>query len=398
MSSVSVARRDELPLIVIAYASFFVLGFPGAILGVLTPAIRDSFVVSLDTIGQYFLAFSIGYIVASSLTGRLIAHFNTGLLLIASCLLTTAALAGIALSSSWTVFFVFSIMLGATSAVQDAGMNIVFAARFNARLMNWLHASFGLGAMTAPLLATTLLQSNMDWRVGYWVIAGLYLAVVVAFIFTRDRWEIPHSSETAQTVRDVSLTQTLRLPFVWMGIALFMLLAGIEAGIGQWSPSLLTEGRGIDAVTAGYWTTAYWASFTVGRIFFGAVDLKLSAQALVRAVALACLGGMLLLWWSPAGILDLVALLVIGFSIAPMFATLITHTQNTLGDNHGSNAIGIQMAAASLGIGTIPWLAGVAAASLGLNIVPPFFLVAAVLLLVLVLFLDRVGIAKVKSG
>ncbi len=396
MSSVSVVRRDELPLIVIAYASFFVLGFPGAILGVLTPAIRDTFSISLDTVGQYFLAFSAGYIIASSLTGRLIAHFKTGTLLVMSCLLTAGALAGIALSSSWAIFFAFAILLGASSAIQDAGLNIVFAARFNARLMNWLHAAFGLGAMTAPLLATTLLQSSVDWRIGYGIIVFLYLAVVVAFFLTRDHWEIPHSTETANAVRGSSLAQTLRLPFVWMGIALFFMLAGIEAGVGQWAPSLLGEGRGIDAATAGYWTTAYWASFTVGRIFFGAVDLRLSAQALVRAVGVACIGGLLLLWWSPVDVLDLVALLIIGFSIAPMFATLITHTQNTLGDPHGSNAIGIQMAAASFGIGVIPWVVGVAANALGLETVPPFFLVFAVLLLIVILFIDRVGKVKDK--
>jgi fucose permease len=387
MSTASLARRDDLPLVAIAYASFFALGFPGAILGVMTKPIRDGLGLSLETIGQYFITYSIGYIIASALTGRLIAHFRSGMLLVGSCLITTVALAGMALAPSWTIILVFSFVLGASNAVQDAGLNIVFAARFNARLMNWLHASFGLGAMTAPLVATLLLQSGADWRAGYWVITALYGVVVLLFIFTIDRWEIPRSTEAATHARSISLGQTMRLPFVWLGIGMFFILAGMEAATGQWAPSLLHEGRGIDEATAGFWTTAYWASFTVGRIFFGAVNLKVAPAVLVRTVALTTIGGVLLLWWSPSDILDLVGLLIIGFSIAPMFATLITHTQKTLGDQHGSNAIGIQMAAASCGVGLMPWLAGFSADALGLETVPPFLLAFMIVLVVLMVFM-----------
>jgi fucose permease len=315
-----------------------------------------------------------------------------------SCLLTAGALLGIATAPSWTAIVLFAGLLGAANAVQDAGMNIVFAARFNARLMNWLHASFGLGALLAPLLATWLLQAGIDWRFAYFGVVGLYLLVVLLFFLTIDRWTITRSREAAAAVRDSSLLRTLRLPFVWVGIGLFFIMAGLEAATGQWAPSLLSEGRGIDAVTAGYWTTAYWASFTIGRIFFGAVDFQLSAQALVRAMATLGIGGALLLWWSPADIFDLVALIIIGFALAPMFAVLVTHTQKTLGDRHGSNAIGIQMAAASLGVGTIPWVAGVAANAAGLDAIAMVVVALFVLLTLLVLFLGRVGRMFAASG
>jgi fucose permease len=77
---------------------------------------------------------------------------------------------------------------------------------------------------------------------------------------------------------------------------------------------------------------------------------------------------------------------------------LVTHTQKTLGDRHGSNAIGIQMAAASLGVGTIPWVAGVAANAAGLDAIAIVVVALFVLLTLLVLFLGRVGRMFAASG
>ena len=46
----------------------------------------------------------------------------------------------------------------------------------------------------------------------------------------------------------------------------------MEVGVGQWSATLLIEGRGINVETAGRWVGVYWGAFTVGRILFGLFD------------------------------------------------------------------------------------------------------------------------------
>ena len=50
---------------------------------------------------------------------------------------------------------------------------------------------------------------------------------------------------------------TLRLPVVWLGIAVFCLYTGIEAATGTWTYSLFTEARAIPASTAGMWVSMY---------------------------------------------------------------------------------------------------------------------------------------------
>jgi predicted MFS family arabinose efflux permease len=63
-------------------------------------------------------------------------------------------------------------------------------------------------------------------------------------------------------------------------------------------------------------------------------------------------------------------MVVFGFSISPLWAMLMLHTQRQLGPDHAPHAIGFQMAAASIGFGLVPGAAGVMAQHHGLESVP----------------------------
>jgi fucose permease len=79
-----------------------------------------------------------------------------------------------------------------------------------------------------------------------------------------------------------------------------------------------------------------------------------------------------------ADVVGFLGLALIGFSLAPLFPLLISHTPKRLGAAHAPNAIGFQVAAAGLGLSLVPGLAGVLAESLGLEIIGPFLLLASI--------------------
>jgi fucose permease len=162
---------------------------------------------------------------------------------------------------------------------------------------------------------------------------------------------------------------------------------------GQWSFSLFTESRRLGAAIAGIWISVYWGSFTVGRIFFGTTVHWIRPLALMRAcMAGAALGAAWLGWPPLAGAAPL-GLALFGFCIAPIFALMISGTQERLGPIHAPNAIGLQVAAAAVGVGILPGLAGVLAKNLGLEIIPLFLLVVTAAMMVLIEAIHRQRIA-----
>jgi hypothetical protein len=73
-----------------------------------------------------------------------------------------------------------------------------------------------------------------------------------------------------------------------------------------------------------------------------------------------------------------IVIAVYGFMLAPIWALMVTYLQERLGPLHGANAIGFVVAAAGLGIGILPGLAGVLAERSSLEVVPVILFVLAI--------------------
>ena len=370
---------------------FIALGLPGGVLGVAWPSIRDSFGVSLDAIGTLLLASTIGYLLSSFTSGRTLTRVGIGPFLMISSVVGGAGFLGYALAPAWWVMVLCGLLAGLGTGAVDAGLNTYFAANHGPTLMNWLHACFGIGATIGPALITVLSSAGYSWRWGYALIVLSEAVLAVCFAVTLSRWRLGRESaaqlmegrEGAVSAQPVRSVETLKLPAAWLGILLFVAFTGVEGSAGQWPYSLFTEARAVDPLVAGFWVSVYWGSLTVGRIFFGIVAARVPAVLLLRACTVGVVCGATLLWWNPADILAFLGLALMGFTLAPLFPLSISSTPGRVGAAHAANAIGFQVAAASLGIGILPGLAGVLAEASSLEVVGPFLLVTSVVTLLL---------------
>lgn len=364
------------PLIIIvtAYLMFMVLGFPDGMLGVAWPSMMADFAVQNAQMGTMLLAATIGFLITSFNTGRLIRWFGISTLLVGSSGVRAVGLLGIALAPQWLALVAAAFVFGVGSGAIDGGMNTFFAMRVRSpRLMNWLHASFGLGATIAPIMLTALFGLGIAWRWGYVIVALLQLAMGLVVFLRAGGWRMEAAeSETPIPAARRSTRATLARPIVWVNIAVFFFYAGIEVTAGNWSYSIFTGARGVAPEVAGLMTGLYWGSFTVGRIFFGIVANRFAVVPTIRAMAVTGIAAAALFWWNPVNWVGFAGLIILGFALAPVFPLLMTATPLRLGNADANNAIGFQVAAASFGIGVLPGLAGALADRVGLEIVGPF--------------------------
>jgi fucose permease len=89
------------------------------------------------------------------------------------------------------------------------------------------------------------------------------------------------------------------------------------------------------------------------------------------------------LWWNPAAWVNLLAVALIGFAVAPIFPALTSGTSARVGAHFAANTIGMQMAAAGLGVAAGPGLIGVIARQTSLEMVPVCLFVLFTVLLAL---------------
>lgn len=357
----------------IAFLAFVSLGLPDGVLGIAWPSIRRALDLPLSQLGALLAAAMAGYFASSFASGPVVLRIGLGRLLLWSSIAMVASSAAYALAPTFGVVTMGALVAGLGAGAIDAGINAFAATRFSARIVNWLHACYGIGATLGPLLMTGVLSLELSWRWGYGLI-GLALAGMAAcFAVTLDGWAMDSRPDGSRPRPEAvaSLADTLRHPRVGTGIALFFLYTGLEVAVGQWTYSLLTEGRGLTPGMAGVWTGTYWGGLTVGRIAAGAFASRLSAESLLRLAVLSAPLGALLVWAGGPGLGSLVGLVVLGCALAPIFPLLVAVTPMRVGQAYAAPAIGLQIAAAYLGTAAIPGGIGLVARWTGLESIGP---------------------------
>lgn len=387
----------------IAYAAFLSLGLFEGVIGVAWPSIRDEFSVGNESFGVLLIALTCGHATASFSSGWLISRLGIALPLMLSLALTSGGVMLQGSATGWLFIVGASSVLGLGMGVLDSGMNTYAARHYRPRLLNWLHASFAAGAVAGSFIMTTVISSDLSWRVGMFIVASWHAIIFALLWITRRHWTM--KSGDAPTTRfdngvDESLTgvrreelrssngSTLLLPSVIVSIALFFVYTGIVATVGKWGFALLSESRLIPTKTAGLWITFFWTSFFAGRVLLGFIETNLNV--LIR---LSLLGTFIcsLVFVSPnvEPAFQLACIVLIGFAMAPVFPVLIALSPKRFGSLHSSNAIGFQIGAAGIGAAAVPSLAGWLSQYFGLEVITLVLAVGSATVLVLHELLDR---------
>ena len=396
--------RVKVNLLVLAYMAFVALGLPASLMGVAWPTLRAELSLPLDALGLLLISSTLGYLISSFSIARLISRFGIGSLLIFSCLLSAVAFIGYTIVPSWAVIVVMGAVGGFGTGVMDAGLNTYLAAEYKESEMQWLHASFGLGATLSPLIMTISLALFASWRPAYLFVGTLMAIMAVCFFLTLPAWKRPKqrstgTAESADAERGImdyhtSLWATLLRVVTWVSILMFLLYTGAEFTLGTWTYTVFTEGRGISPQLAGLWAAGFWATFTIGRVLAGLYAHRIRLNTLIYGALILSLVGAILFWWNPIALVGIAGVFVVGFAMAPIFPGLISSTSQRVGQRHAGNTIGIQISAAALGGALVPSLAGFLAERTSLEIIPVMLCVSLLGLLILYVFSARVRTAE----
>jgi len=377
--------RPRPALLALAYLAFVSLGLPDAVLGVAWPSLRDTFSLPQTGMGAILTATAAAYFVSGLLAGRLMRALRIGLLLAASTALVAMGLAGYTTVPLFALFLFAACFIGFGSGAIDAALNTYAAHHFGARHMTWLHAAYSVGAALGPVLLTALLARGAGWRSGYAVIGAVLGGLALTFVLLRRWWEggpeLPGAEPASPVTPSGTPGAALRRPRVWLHILIFFFYTGVEVTAGQWSFTVLTEGRGLGTAEAGSQVSLYWGSLLVGRILSGFIVERVGPVRMLRlSTVLAVLGALL---FALPVLPPALGLGLLGFALAPIFPALMSETPRRVGTDVAAHAVGFQVSAATMGVAALPSAAGFLAERFGLGVIGPQLLLYTVVLALL---------------
>lgn len=393
-------------LLIIIYIAFISLGLPDSLLGTAWPVMQSKLGQSLDTAGYIYFFIASGTILSSLLSGKVNAWLGTGKVIAISVFLTATALFGFAHAPSLIWLVLFSIPLGLGGGAVDAALNNYVALYYKASHMSWLHACWGLGASTGPVIMAYYIHHNNAWDKGYLTVSTLQFALTFILLISIPLWmkvakkgSLPEHDEGIQVSEHSSSkpVNSLKISGVKLALLTFFFYCGAEATMGLWGSSYLVHVKAMDPEIAAKWVAFFFAGITMGRLLSGFLAMKVTSVLLIRYGQWIAISGAILLILPLPNIVSLFGFIIIGLGMAPIFPSMIHETPTRFGRLHSQTIIGYQMAAAYVGVTLIPPLFGFFANAISMQLFSFFIVLFAVSMLFTAEKLTRVLKARQQS-
>lgn len=356
-------------LLLVIYLAFISLGLPDSMLGAAWPLMRSELGLPLEGAGLVSVIITVGTIISSLLTGRLIRKLGTGRLTTLSVLTTALALLGYSFTTSYLWLCLMAVPMGLGAGAVDASLNDFVARNYSSKHMSWLHAFWGVGATAGPLLMAGMISLTGRWQNGYRSVSFVQFGLVAILIASLSLWKkFDHASVEAHSVK-LSNGSIWKIPGMGPNLAAFFAYCSLELTAGLWFASYLVQIRGVKPETAAAWAASYYFGIMLGRMINGFLTLRFSSKTLIRAGQTSILLGILLLFL-PGNTFSLIGLLLVGMGCAPIYPSMLHETPARFGKENSSRLMGIQMASAYVGLSVAPPLVGLLASRWSLQIFP----------------------------
>jgi fucose permease len=330
--------------------------------------------------GIIFGIISVGTVISSLQSDRLLKRMGAGKVTGISVAMTAAALLGFSFSHSFILLCFWAIPYGLGAGSVDAALNNYVALHFESHHMSWLHCMWGIGASVGPYIMSSAIVRTGSWNHGYRIIGVIQVVISGIILFSLPLWkkkeaEDPVTSEAASSDTSLSLREIICIPGAKEVMLAFFCYCAIEQTVGLWASSYLVIHRGVPEVTATAFASLFYIGITAGRAINGFLTFRLSDTRLIYLGQGITAAGIALLILPVPEWTALLGFVVIGAGCAPVYPCIIHSTPVHFGRERSQSMVGVQMASAYVGNCVMPPLFGLLANAVGIGSLPVYLLV-----------------------
>lgn len=370
--------------------AFVVLGLAATLLGPAIPLLRDLTGSSEAQISILFVVSAPGYIIGSTLAGRLYDRGGGHRVLAGGLVLMAcgAVLLPFVITSLVGLAVSFAV-IGLGMSVVDVGCNtlLVWSRTGDVgSIMNALHLCFGIGALIGPLSV-----GLSQWWLGNLTLACIVLAVpavLVAVMASRMPSPAPRRAGERVAARvEGGRSMSHRGAMALVGV-FFAIYVGMELGFAGWI-STYAEDTGLgDAPIPALAAGAFWAGFTLCRVVSVPVARRVPALHILTATCVASVlaaGSLVVAGDVPTVVW--IGTFLFGAAVAPQYPMMVALAEERIGLSGGATAVIV--ASSSMGGLALPWIIGQLLDSRGVEAMPQVITLSAIVLLGWFVLLER---------
>jgi len=376
------------------FYAFFIFGFVDNLKGPTLPALLRDLDFSYSEGGAVLFSAYIGFMVATLLTGVLADAAGIKIVLLLAGLCLTVGLTAFSLVSSFwllaAALFVVGLGLGSIE-VGGNGLIVDLHQANRGRYLNLLAVFHGVGAFIVPLYAAQLLSTDFSWRQVYQF--SIFLTVVLASFFAVVKYPRAASSREGMNLRTLFTAGfTRRMTWYYLFVAVYV---AAEIGVASWIVQYLQQVKGYSVGVSSLYLSLFFAAIMVGRLAGSFFVERIGYLTLMLTATVASIISLSIGLFGPPTLIFFIPLTGLFFSI--MFPTATASVSALQVANMGA-ILGVLFTFGGLGGALGPWLIGVAADAVGLELAFALTLLFCVLMLGALLMLRQMARAESQVG
>ncbi len=381
-------------LLALIYISFISLGLPDALLGAAWPTMCLEFGVPVSMAGVISVTIAAGTVISSLLSDRLTLWLGPGRVTAVSVGMTALALFGFSESTEYWHLLEWAIPYGLGAGSVDASLNNYVALHYASRHMSWLHCMWGLGASVGPYVLGIALTGGLGWNTGYRLIAVFQVCLTAVLLLSLPLWknrrkDTGHEKDAPRA--PLGLRGILSIPGAREVLIAFFCNCAAEQTAILWGSTYLVLHWGMPEEAAAGFGSLFLIGMTIGRFLNGFLTYKLSDKNLIRLGQGIMVLGVAVMWLPLGAKCSMAGLLLIGLGCAPIYPCVIHSTPEHFGEENSQAIIGVQMAAAYLGVCLMPPVFGLIANHITVSLLPAYIAVITILMILMCERLNRLG-------
>lgn len=358
-------------LLIVIFIDFIGLGIPDSLFGAAWPAINSDFGLPISAANAVTVTMTVCSIISSLMSAKLTEKFSTSKIAAVSTALTAVGLFGFSISKNIYMMFFFTLFLGFGAGAIDAALNNYVAVHYRASHMNFLHCFYGIGVTLSPYLMSLALK-NRSWQSGYRLAFIIQLVISIIAFASLPLWQkngrLSESSD--EKSGKSSFAELIKLPGIKSTWLVFFGSCALEYVSGTWSSSFLVNSRGITVDRAALFVTVYYGGIALGRFLSGIFSSKLKPQQIISIGTILIIPAIVLVSQPFIPNLIAVGMFLIGLGNGPLYPNMVHLTPIRFGAQRSQAVMGSQMAAAYIGILSMPTLTGFLAQKFSTDIFP----------------------------
>jgi MFS transporter, FSR family, fosmidomycin resistance protein len=265
--------RQDAGVIGLVGLAHLISHFSQLLLAPLFPWLKDAFSVSYTQLGFLMTLFFLVSCAVQTLSGFLVDRYGPRPILFAGLGLLGVAAFGFALSPSYWVLALFSVLAGLGNGVFHPVNYTLLNRKVSARRLGHAYSFHGitgsLGWALAPALLVPLAIA-FSWRVALAGAGILAFSVLLVLWLNRSRLALPAAEPQQAAVASVDGTlDFLRIPAVWMCFGFFLFYAVVLSGIQAFAPEAARQLHGVPVALAAMCLTVYMVCSAGGMVVGG---------------------------------------------------------------------------------------------------------------------------------